>query len=181
MTSQIDGSAGRTMSSNSNRSNSSPTSDGRVLGQTFATNKVDFKSFTVKTVNAPGFGHHRQLKEWVAEIANLTQPDAVYWADGSQEEYDRICAQMVSGGTLIRLNHSAGRRAFRISIGPVRRFPLPNLRHSRELIAKRGRPRFRRTAIGSRHSATVCLLHLRSSKSCLPCVFTASFRYFVPG
>jgi phosphoenolpyruvate carboxykinase (GTP) len=65
---------------------------------------ADVKSFTAKTVNAPGFVHHRQLKEWVAEIANLTRPNGLYWADGSQEEYDRICAQMVTNGTLIRLN-----------------------------------------------------------------------------
>src|SRR5258708_31618999 len=66
--------------------------------------KADVRYLTAKTVNAPVFVHHRQLKEWVAEIANLTRPDGVYWADGSQEEYDRVCAQMVTGGTLIRLN-----------------------------------------------------------------------------
>ncbi len=60
--------------------------------------------FTSDTVNAPPTVCHRQLKAWVAEIAMLTQPDRIHWADGSQEECDRICSQMVASGTLIRLN-----------------------------------------------------------------------------
>ncbi len=62
------------------------------------------KVFTSDTVGAPPSVRQPQLKAWVAEIATLTQPDQIHWADGSQEEYDRICAQMVATGTLIRLN-----------------------------------------------------------------------------
>jgi len=44
------------------------------------------------------------LVRWVEKIAELTKPDAIHWVDGSREEYDLLCAQMVSSGTFTRLN-----------------------------------------------------------------------------
>ena len=47
---------------------------------------------------------HAELRAWVDSIATLTRPDAVVWCDGSQEEWDRLSAQLVAAGTLVALN-----------------------------------------------------------------------------
>ncbi|MFL4478028.1 phosphoenolpyruvate carboxykinase (GTP) [Paeniglutamicibacter sp. ORCA_105] len=46
---------------------------------------------------------HSKLAAWVQEIAELTKPDHVYWVDGTQEENDRLTAELVAGGTLQKL------------------------------------------------------------------------------
>jgi phosphoenolpyruvate carboxykinase (GTP) len=47
---------------------------------------------------------HRRLLAWVDKMAALCKPDRIYWCDGSQEEYDRLCNEMVESGAFIRLN-----------------------------------------------------------------------------
>jgi phosphoenolpyruvate carboxykinase (GTP) len=47
---------------------------------------------------------NEHLRRWVEETAKLTKPAAIHWVDGSQEEYDLLCAQMVDSGALIKLN-----------------------------------------------------------------------------
>nr|WP_324650037.1 phosphoenolpyruvate carboxykinase (GTP) [Georgenia sp. H159] len=45
-----------------------------------------------------------ELVEWIATIADLTQPDSIYVCDGSQDERDRLNAELVAAGTFIALD-----------------------------------------------------------------------------
>jgi phosphoenolpyruvate carboxykinase (GTP) len=54
--------------------------------------------------NAPGWVRHRGLRQWVSELARLAKPERVVWCDGSQAEYDRLCAELVAAGTFTRLS-----------------------------------------------------------------------------
>jgi phosphoenolpyruvate carboxykinase (GTP) len=49
---------------------------------------------------------NRHLIRWVEKIAHLTEPASIHWVNGSQEEYDALCAQLVRQGTFIGLNES---------------------------------------------------------------------------
>ncbi len=54
----------------------------------------------------PSWVTHDGLKRWVAEMAKLTRPKAIHWCDGSDAEYDALCAGMVESGTFIKLNEA---------------------------------------------------------------------------
>jgi len=55
---------------------------------------------------------HRRLNDWVAEVAELTQPDRVVWCDGSDEEWARLTQELVDAGTLIKLDESTKPNSF---------------------------------------------------------------------
>jgi phosphoenolpyruvate carboxykinase (GTP) len=57
-----------------------------------------------KTLEAPATVAHKGLVQWVEKMAALCKPDQVYWCNGSKEEYDRLCEEMVASGTFTRLN-----------------------------------------------------------------------------
>ncbi|WP_215405004.1 phosphoenolpyruvate carboxykinase (GTP) [Janthinobacterium sp. JC611] len=58
----------------------------------------------VAALNVPAYIKQQKLINWVADIAALTKPDRIYWCDGSQEEYERLCSEMVASGTMKKLN-----------------------------------------------------------------------------
>ena len=55
-------------------------------------------------LNIPPHVRHTRLIDWVGRMAALTEARDVYWCDGSVAEYDRLCNQLVAGGTFKKLN-----------------------------------------------------------------------------
>ena len=47
---------------------------------------------------------HARLAAWVADVALLTEPDAVVWCDGSADEWERLTDELVAAGTFTRLD-----------------------------------------------------------------------------
>jgi phosphoenolpyruvate carboxykinase (GTP) len=55
-------------------------------------------------LQVPSYVKNARLIAWVSDMVALCKPDQVYWCDGSQEEYDRLCQQLVDAGTFKKLN-----------------------------------------------------------------------------
>ncbi|WP_439520736.1 phosphoenolpyruvate carboxykinase (GTP) [Hydrogenophaga sp.] len=56
------------------------------------------------SLNTPAHVKNARLVAWVADMAALCKPDHIVWCDGSDEEYARLCQQLVDAGTMKRLN-----------------------------------------------------------------------------
>ncbi|WP_241548545.1 phosphoenolpyruvate carboxykinase (GTP) [Gordonia alkanivorans] len=63
--------------------------------------------------------NHQGLLAWIAEIAELTQPDRVVWSDGSDEEWERLTDDLVKAGTLVKLNEEKKPNSFLASSDPA--------------------------------------------------------------
>ena len=53
-----------------------------------------------------GHSTNERLQHWVAKWADVMQPDDIYWCDGSAEEYDRLCNELVAAGTFTKLDEA---------------------------------------------------------------------------
>jgi phosphoenolpyruvate carboxykinase (GTP) len=63
-------------------------------------------------LGTPSYVKNAKLIAWVADMAALCKPAAIHWCDGSQEEYDRLCQQLVDAGTFKKLNPAKRARSY---------------------------------------------------------------------
>lgn len=63
-------------------------------------------------LHTPSYVKNAKLIAWVADMAALCKPDTVYWCDGSDAEYQRLCQQLVDAGTFTKLNEAKRPNSF---------------------------------------------------------------------
>ncbi len=61
---------------------------------------------------------NQKLLEWVEQMATLCEPKAIYWCDGSEKEYNELCAELVKAGTFIKLNETKRPNSYLASSDP---------------------------------------------------------------
>src|SRR4051794_8426695 len=64
------------------------------------------RSITHMATETSALTKNQRLLTWVEKVVELTTPAAVHWCDGSAEEYDRLCQEMVEAGTFRRLSEA---------------------------------------------------------------------------
>ena len=62
------------------------------------------ESATTATTRTDAPTKHERLRAWVEEVAALTQPSSIHWCDGSAEEYQALCRELVETGTFEKLS-----------------------------------------------------------------------------
>ena len=53
-----------------------------------------------------GTSNNQRLQQWVKDWADVLQPDAISWCDGSADEYETLCQSLVDSGTFIKLDEA---------------------------------------------------------------------------
>ena len=57
-------------------------------------------------LNTPSYVKNAKLIAWVADMVALCKPEQIYWCDGSDAEYERLCQQLVDAGTFKKLSQA---------------------------------------------------------------------------
>src|SRR5438477_1445075 len=57
-----------------------------------------------KSIQFPSYIQNSKAKSWIEEMVRLCSPDRVHFCEGSEEEYQKICNQLVESKTFVRLN-----------------------------------------------------------------------------
>ena len=70
-------------------------------------------------LNTPAYVKNANLIAWVADLAALCKPSDIYWCDGSDEEYARLCQQLVDAGTFKKLNEAKRPNSFLAQSDPT--------------------------------------------------------------
>jgi phosphoenolpyruvate carboxykinase (GTP) len=70
------------------------------------------------TVQSTYRSSYDKLQSWVDEVAALTQPDEIYWCEGTPEEWVRITDRLVEAGTFVRLNDEKKPNSFYCASDP---------------------------------------------------------------
>ena len=74
---------------------------------------------TIKGLVGEAPTNNKELLKWIEESVELFQPDSVVFCDGSDEEWDRLAAQLVEHGTLIKLDEEKNPNSFLARSNPA--------------------------------------------------------------
>ena len=114
-----------------------------------------------QTIAAEAPTTHKKLLDWVGEIADLTQPDAIHWCDGSAEEYDKLAQTLIDAGTFERLSDAKRPELLPRPLRPRRRRP-GRRPHLHLLRARGGRRPDQQLARAGRDAARCCAASSRA-------------------
>ena len=78
-------------------------------------NETVMKDLTIQT---PSYVKNAKLIAWVADMAALCKPKDIHWCDGSTEEYEALCAQLVEAGTFKKLDEAKRPNSYLASSDP---------------------------------------------------------------